>query len=129
MVQRVGAQYALKKFSDYVMAPPPADPEPQEPPASQSAPTPAVAAAMDGQTINDENGQPLGVARHVGNVAVYLITDQRRGLGEQLEQAIGDPDLRVFFHHDDRGQLDGLIYVPDPAKRPARPDATRADDI
>src|SRR4051812_27880721 len=126
MVQRVGAQYALKKISDYVMAPPPADADPDQPQtAAQSAPAAALASpGIDGQTINDENGAPLGVARHVANVAVYLITDQRRELGNQLQQTIVDPEMRVYFHHDDRGNLDGLIYVPDPTRRPAAPSVT-----
>lgn len=127
MVPRVGAQYALKKISDYVMAPP-AQEEPGE--VEPAAPArPPVVANIDGQTINDEQGQPLGTARLVANIAVYLVTDQRRGLGEQLQQIVGDPETRVYVHHDEQGQLAGLIYVPDPSKRPAAVAATRPDDI
>jgi hypothetical protein len=126
MVQRVGAQYMVKKISDYVMAPPaPAETEAVEKVAA-SAP---AAPSLDGQTITDEHGQPLGIARRVADVQVYLITDQRRGLGEQLEQTIVDPEMRVYFHHDDQGRLTGLIYVPDRSKRPAGVSASRADDI
>lgn len=127
MVQRVGAQYALKKISDYVMAPAGQD-EAGEGEAAAPASAPVVA-SIDGQTITDEHGQALGTARLVASVAVYLITDQRRGLGEQLQQTVGDPDTRVYFHHDDQGRLAGLIYVPDPSKRPAAVAATRPDDI
>lgn len=128
MVQKVGAQFVVKKISDYVMAPPPeadADAEAEERASAPARP----ASDLDGQTITDEHGEPLGVARRVANVAVYLITDSRRDLEEQLKQTIVDPEGRVFFAHDDRGVLTGLIYVPDPASRPAPTAITRPDDI
>lgn len=129
MVQRVGAQFVVKKISDYVMAPPPQEAEESaeaQPQYQQSAPT---AGGLDGQVITDENGDRLGVARQIANVAVYVIADSRAGLEDQLKETITDPEGRVFFHHSESGRLTGLIYVPDPSRRPAPVAAARADDI
>jgi hypothetical protein len=126
-VQKVGAQFVVKKISDYVMASPPqadeAPEEAQEQAAQQAAPN------LDGQVIKDEEGQSLGVARRVANVAVYVVTDRRAGLEEQLKATIADPEGKVFFHHAADGTLTGLIYVPDPSSRPAPVSVTRPDDI
>ena len=124
-MQKVGAQYALKKISDYVMAP-----QPQAADADEQIVEGAQAPAdLDGQVITDEEGQSLGVARRVGNVAVYVIAPSRAGLEDQLKSAITDPEGRVFFHHSDDGRLSGLIYLPDPSTRPAPVSVTRADDV
>lgn len=125
-MQKVGAQFVVKKISDYVMAPPPRDAEEieEEQPVGQAAP-----GSLDGQIITDENGEQLGVARHVANVAVYVIAGSRAGLEEQLKETITDPEGKVFFHHSDTGRLMGLIYAPDPSRRPAPVFATRAEDI
>jgi hypothetical protein len=131
MLPKVGASYVLKKVGDYVMTPPSApaaEPEAQ-PRTQQQEPTASPAPGIDGQMITDENGANLGVARRVANVGVYLISDSRAGLEEQLKATITDPEGRIFFHHDDSGKLTGLIYVPDPSSRPAPVAATRPDDI
>lgn len=122
-MQKVGAQYALKKISDYVMAPPQVAEVDDETDAAHAP------ADLDGQIITDEEGQSLGVARRVASVAVYVIADSRAGLDDQLKSAINDPEGRVFFHHTGDGRLSGLIYAPDPSTRPAPVSVTRADDI
>jgi len=124
-VQKVGASYVMRKVSDYVMAPPKADQVVEEEVAESSAGVPD----LDGQVITDENGESLGTARRVAEVAVYVITESRRGLEDQLKKTVEDPTGRVFFHHAEDGRLTGLIYVPDPASRPVPVAATRADDI
>jgi hypothetical protein len=123
-VQKVGASFVMKKVSDYVMAPPK---------AAESEEVTGVAdegvVDLEGQVITDEDGQRLGTARRVANVAVYVITGSRARLEDQLKSAISDPEGRVFFHHAEDGQLTGLIYVPDQSDQPAPVAATRADDI
>ena len=123
-MQKVGAQFALKKISDYVMAPQAQAEETED--EVEDAP---VEADLDGQVITDEAGQRLGIARRVANIAVYVITDRRSGLDDQLKTTIVDPEGRVFFHHDDAGRLTGLIYVPDASSQPDAVTVTRADDI
>ena len=127
-MQKVGASFVLKKVGDYVMAPPKTA-EVEEERTEEAAPRAPEMPSLDGQTITDEDGQSLGIARRVANVGVYLITGDRSGLDDQLKATVEDPAGRVFFHHAEDGRLTGLIYVPDPAKRPAPVAATRADDI
>src|SRR5262245_34725775 len=98
----------MRKVSDYVMAPQKAA-EVEEVVVEQTS-TPRMT-DLDGQVITDENGQSLGRARRVADVAVYLITDNRRALEDQLKATIEDPEGRVFFHHSEDGRLTGLIYV------------------
>lgn len=125
-MQKVGAQYVIKKVSDYVMAPPPQADEVEEDVAQPVSGAPN----LDGQVIRDEEGQRLGIARRIADVAVYVIADSRSGLEEQLKAIITDPEGRVFFHHDADGRLTGLIYAPDPSRHPAAGVAvTRPDDI
>ena len=127
-MQKVGAQFVVKKISDYVMAPPPRAEEAEEE-EQQQQPATQVGPNLDGQVITDENGERLGVARRLMAVNVYLITDSRSGLENQLKAAIDDPEHRVFFHHQEDGRLTGLIYVPDPSSRPAPVAASRPADI
>ena len=128
-MQKVGASYVMKKVSDYVMAPPKeAEAAPDEATADARPRGPEIP-DLDGQTVTDEEGQSLGIARRIANVPVYIITSSRSGLEDQLKATIEDPAGRVFFHHAEDGRLTGLIYVPDPAKRPTPVAVTRADDI
>jgi hypothetical protein len=124
----VGAQFALKKISDYVMAPPPQAEEVEEeaPAAPQAAP---VYADLDGQVITDEDGKRIGIARRVSSVALYLVADSRAGIENQLRATVDDPNHEVRFQLTEDGRLAGLIYVPDPSNRPAPVSASRADDI
>jgi len=129
MMQKVGAQYALKKIGDYVMAPPPqAQETPDEEPQTQAVQY-DQSSDIDGQIITDENGDRLGIARRIANVSVYVIADSKAGLEERLKDSVVDLDGRVFFHHNDAGKLTGLICVPDPSKQPAPVVASRSDDI
>ena len=125
-MQKVGAQFVVKKISDYVMAPPPQAEEPTEAEQLQVVQGPPD---LDGQIITDENGDRLGVARRLTGVNVYLIADTRAGLENQLKATIDDPNGRVFFHHAEDGRLTSVIYVPDPSSRPATVAASRPDDI
>jgi hypothetical protein len=78
----------------------------------------------------DENGERVGVARKVANVAVYVIAEGRGRLDEQLVACINDDDRRVFFHHSPDGRLTGVIYAPDPQRTQALAESvTRPDDI
>jgi hypothetical protein len=119
----------MRKVSDYVMAPPKEAEAEQEETTADAQPRGPEIPDLDGQTITDEVGQSLGVARRVANVPVYIITSSRSGLEDQLKATIEDPAGRVFFHHTEDGRLSGLIYVPDPSKRPTPVAVTRADDI
>lgn len=126
-MQVLGTQYALKKITDYVMAPPPQQggEEPEEAPQQQAQ----TIGSLDGQVITDENGARLGVARHVANVAVYVVADRRTGLHAELRACLADETPSVFVQQTEEGTVTGLIYVPSPDRRPAPVTAQRADDI
>jgi hypothetical protein len=128
MVQKIGAQYLVKRVTDYVMAPPAsaAEPESEQQPSS-SAPE-VIGPDLDGEEIRDDEGQRLGIARRLRDVAVYIVSD---GFGDRLavlQQAFEDPETKVLFHTVD-GRLAGLIYVPDPSKAPPRAGGMRADEV
>jgi hypothetical protein len=130
VVQKIGAQYLVKRVTDYVMAPPPAAGEPDSEPEQQArAGAPEVIGPdLDGDEIHDDEGQLLGTARRVRNVAVYVVTDGFGNPLEVLHQAVDDAETRVMFHTVD-GRLTGIIYVPDPSKAPPRADGMRADEV
>ncbi len=130
MVQKIGAQYLVKRVTDYVMAPPVSATEPEaepEPQGKSSAPE-VSGPDLDGEEIQDDEGQLLGTARRLRDVAVYIVMD---GFGDRLEvlqRALDDPETKVLLQTVD-GRLAGLIYVPDPSKAPPRAGGMRADEV
>jgi hypothetical protein len=128
MVQRIGAQYLVKRITDYVTAPPPEAEAPVQPGAEAAPPAAIRRPELDGEEIRDDEGQRLGTARWVRDIAVYVVTDGFGDRVEALQRCIGDPETRVLFHTVD-GRLAGLIYVPDPNKAPANAGGMRADDV
>ena len=137
MVQKIGAQYLVKRISDYVTAPasqPGAAPEQPQPQPHEGQPQPQVQAApaapdlLDGQVVRGEDGESVGIARRVAEVGVYFVGE---GFGDRiqtLQEIIDDPDTTILFHSvDDR--LAGIIYVPDASKRAAKSSGMRADDV
>jgi len=131
MVQKIGAQYLVKRISDYVTAPPPTaesrESGPVEPRAS-AVQEEDDGLDLDGEAIRNDDGHVIGIARRIRNVAVYVISDTSANRLESLQACVDDPESRVLFHTVD-GKLQGLIYVPDPEKAPARVGGFRADDI
>lgn len=126
-MQRVGASYVGKKLYDYLktqpdrsIGPETAGPGPDElgPPGDE----------LDGQPFHDEDGQPLGTAFRLADVAVYVVFDGYGDPDAELERCLAEPETRIFWQTQD-GRISAVIYVPDPSRAPARPQAMRADDI
>jgi hypothetical protein len=131
MVQKIGAQYLMKRVSDYVTAPPAtAEAKATEPtePRATAAHDIDESNNLDGEAIRDDDGQVIGIARRVRDVAVYVISDTSANRLDVLHGCVDDPESRVLFQTVD-GRLVGLIYVPDPDKAPPRVGGFRADDI
>jgi hypothetical protein len=131
MVQKIGAQYLVKRISDYVTAPPAtAEAKAEEPAEARTTPGQETddSVDLDGEAIRDDDGQVIGIARRIRNVAVYVISDTSANRLETLQECVDDPESRVLFQTVD-GRLAGLIYVPDPEKAPPRVGGFRADDI
>ena len=134
VLPKMGASYVIKKFADEVMAEPKAIVESalnepfQEQPKLAPAPPPEKD-EFDGQTINDENGEVIGTARRLRQIALYLISDSYGDLARELEQCVADEESRTFFVRDEQGRITGLIFAPHPDRMPAKAHAIRADDI
>ncbi|CAN5799924.1 hypothetical protein BH23CHL4_BH23CHL4_30490 [soil metagenome] len=133
VLPKMGASYVIKKFADEVMAEPKAMVEsairePFEAPKLAPAPPPEKD-DFDGQTISDENGEVIGTARRLRQVALYIVSDSYGELARELEQCVLDDDSRKFFVHDQQGRIAGLIYAPHPDRMPVKTNAIRADDI
>jgi hypothetical protein len=126
VLPKVGASYVGKKLYDYVMAPPPPRPVPESPESEEATPEEWVD-ELDGQPFHDEDGQPLGTAFRLAEVAVYVVTNGYGRPAAQFERALVDPETRLFWRTVD-GRVVALLYVPDPSREPT-PDAMRADDI
>jgi hypothetical protein len=131
VVPKIGAQWAIKKIADEVMAPPPAPPEPAEPAAQQQAYQPPVEEfdEFDGEIVNDEDGNPIGTAHRMRSIGIYLVSDSHGNLEKELQECIEDEESRKYFIRDKRGRLTGIIFAPHPERMPTRAEALRADEI
>lgn len=117
MLPKVGASYLAKRFADHVMAPPPQQVEPED-----------ETEDLDGQVFTDEDGNRIGRAYRIPNLAVYVIANGRGNLQNELERCIAESESRLFFRSED-GRLTGLIYAADPSRSGSNSQATRADDV
>ncbi len=126
-MQRVGAQYLMKKFADQVLAAP-------DEPSVESADAvarPARPAGPPPETVivRDDQGRTLGTGYRVEELAVYVVTDGQGDPAVDLDRCIGDPKTRLFRNSED-GRLTAIIYVPDPSRlAKQRGPTVRADDI
>lgn len=132
VVPKIGAQWAIKKIADEVMAPPSPPPAQNEP-----APTPAPHYQapveeydeFDGEIVDDENGTPIGTAHRMRSINIYLVSDSHGNLEKELQDCLEDQESRRYFIRDKRGRLTGVIFAPHPDRMPAKAQALRADEI
>ncbi|MGI8475639.1 MAG: hypothetical protein ACR2OO_04625 [Thermomicrobiales bacterium] len=122
-MQKIGTQYVLRKIKDQVMAPPP-EKQPGVPEAQVERPGKDI----DGQIINDENGQTIGRAFRLPGVALYVVATGTMPNEDELKRCLADPNPRTFLHTED-GRLTGVIFVPDASHFPKRVVGGRADDV
>jgi hypothetical protein len=116
-MQKIGAQYVLKKISDTVMAPPAAAVEIEE-----SIPDDRPSQI----TVHDAEGNALGTAYRV-DVPIYVITHGKGRPDAALIRSLEEPNGQVLIQRQG-SNVAGLIYVPDPEARP-QGEAVRAEDI
>lgn len=117
MLPKVGASYLAKRFANQIMSPPAKEAAPEEEDAD-----------LDGQVFTDENGERIGRAYRIPNLAVYVIANGRGTVQDELEHCIAESESRLFFRTEG-DQITGLIYAADPARSGSNSDATRADDV
>jgi hypothetical protein len=134
-MQRVAGQYVVKKFADTLLRddPPAQQPEQGQPQQGyQQAPAPAGQVAggeLNGSMIYDDDGNRLGVARHVSEVSVYVVSHTAAEINRTLQQAIADPEMELRLATDGNGRVTGLIYVPSTARAAQNIRGTRLDDV
>ena len=122
-MQKIGAQYVLKKITDTVMAPPA-----EKPPVAPEAQVQRPGKDMDGQMISDENGQTIGRAFRLPGVALYVVATGTMPNEDELKRCLAEANPRTFLHTED-GRLTGVIFVPDASHFPKRVVGGRADDV
>jgi hypothetical protein len=118
-MQKIGAQYVLKKITDQVMAPP----KEAEPVAE--AEEPVRPSGPDQVLVEVEDGTELVAYRL--DVAVYAAPRGRGRPEAALARALESENGQVLIQREG-SRVIGIIYVPDPGDEP-RGEATRADDI
>jgi hypothetical protein len=118
-MQKIGAQYVLKKITDQVMAPP----KEAEPVAE--AEEPARLSGPDSVLVEDEDGNEMVAYRL--DVTVYAVTRGRGRPEAALARSLEGENGQVMVQREGN-RITGIIYVPEPGDEP-RGEATRADDI
>jgi hypothetical protein len=126
VVPKIAGQYIVKRISDQILAPPPEQAEEAEA-VEQRAAAPLID-ELDGQVVVDDDGQPVGTARRLASIGVYVVADRRGEAESELLRALNDANSRLLIRSDD-GRITGLIYVPDPDSAPPRVEGIRSDDI
>jgi hypothetical protein len=128
MVPKIAGQYIVKRIYDQVLAPPPE----REDDAAESEPRPRAEErfvdGLDGQVVLDDEGNPVGTARRMASIGVYVVSERRGDAESELLRALNDPNSQLLIRADD-GRVTGLIYVPDPDSAPPKIEGIRSDDI
>ncbi len=127
MVPKIAGQYIVKRISDQVFAPP-VEPEEKVEEAEPRHVQEQVVDELDGQVVTDDEGHPVGTARRLISIGVYVVAERRGEAESELIRAIHDPDSRLLIRSAD-GKVTGLIYVPDPDSAPPQVEGIRSDDI
>ncbi|HEU0165649.1 MAG TPA: hypothetical protein VFQ54_11450 [Thermomicrobiales bacterium] len=137
MVQRKLGMYVANKIKDEIMA----SPKPGE--AIDPA-TGAVVAAQDGRTttfvrqdqddlhgqiVRDADGNAIGRAFRVTDVAVYVIARDGRNPGADLTRAIQTDAAHMHFQTTPNGRITSIIYVADENPSATGLHGARADEV
>jgi hypothetical protein len=123
MMQRTVGMYIANRIKDEILKPPAEVNDTGETYVETED-------ALDGQTVTNAEGQVLGVARRLPNVAVYVVGQQGANANTDLERAMNDPDVEVIVHREGR-TITALVYVPSSnATLPSGPThGFRADEV
>lgn len=124
MHQKAG-MYLAKRIGDELLAPP----KPKAEAAEPEAPAEEVVDEYDGAVFRDEQDRPLGIARRLPGVAVYVVSSEYANPNAEMERYLAEEPEGEIFVRREGGRITGLIYVPEPSRAPRRPEAMRADDI
>ncbi len=140
-MQRVAGQFVVKKFADQLLGSdekqaqqqqgnaPEQQPQQQYASAAPAAPSQPTGGELNGSMIYDDDGNRLGIARHVAEVSVYLVSHNAAELNRNLQATIVDPEMELRLSTDGNGRVTGLIYVPSSARAAQNIQGIRSDDI
>jgi hypothetical protein len=84
-----------------------------------------------GTVYTDADGNPIGQAVRMLNVAVYVVSNERGDPEKDLLAAMRNPESEVIFHTDG-GRVTRIIYIPpeqDTSRVAQNVKGFRADDI
>lgn len=123
-MQRAASAYVIKRIKDELFSPPA---EPDGPDESNEAQD-SLEDTLDGYVVHDEDGQPVGTAHRIHDVAVYVVSNGYGDPEVRFAQCLSDPDSRLIFHTED-GRVTAVIYVPDKLEPPGQVRGTRADEV
>lgn len=118
-MQKIGAQYLLKKVADQVMTPK------EEAPVAETY-VEVTKTGPDTIDVHDDEGNLIGTAYRV-DVAVYAVTYGRGRPEAALARSLAEENTQIMVQREG-SRIASVIYVPDPNGAP-RGEATRADDI
>jgi hypothetical protein len=104
MMQRTVGMYIANRIKDEILKPP-AEVEDVEDGVEQ------YEDPLDGETITNAEGQVLGVAHRMREVALYVVGARGANANTELERAMNDPDAEVIVHREGRN-ITALVYVP-----------------
>ena len=124
MMQRTVGMYIANRIKDEILKPPAEAGENVQEAHVQTED------ALDGETVTNADGQVLGTARRLHNVAVYVVGHPGANANTDLERAMNDPDAEVIVHREGRA-ITALVYVPsETATLPSGPThGFRADEV
>ncbi len=138
MVQRKLGMYVANRIKDEIMASPKPATEVQgdgdyrrDERSERSERHARVEDADDlhGQIVRDDEGNAIGRAYRVPDVALYVIARDGRNPAAELTRAIHQDASRLVFQSTANGRITSLIYVADESPSVGGLHGARADDV
>ncbi len=143
MVQRKLGMYVANRIKDEIMSSPKPGEEGQgegnyrrdersersERSERERYERPAPADDLHGQIVRDDEGNAIGRAFRVPDVALYVIARDGRNPGADLTRAIHQDASRLVFQAIPNGRITSLIYVADESPAAGGLSGARADDV
>jgi len=135
MVQRKLGMYVANRIKNEIMAPPKPGAENQgegdyrRDDRSDRSERSEPADDLDGQIVRDDEGNAIGRAFRVTDVALYVIARDGRNPSGDLTRAIHQDSSRLVFQATPNGRITSIIYVADESPSAGGLHGARADDV
>lgn len=138
MVQRKLGMYVANRIKDEIMASPKPATEVQgdgdyrrdeRPERSERHARVEDADDLHGHIVRDDEGNAIGRAYRVPDVALYVIARDGRNPAAELTRAIHQDASRLVFQSTANGRITSLIYVADESPSVGGLHGARADDV